>query len=95
MNKYLIKHLSDEEVKEAIFAMEGEKYPSPYEFPPYSLNNFGILLENTSLVWLKKPNATITFPKMIKTYDPHKFEEFKLISLCNTTNKIITKKMEN
>lgn len=100
MNKELNRIPSHDEVRVAVFSFEGNKFPGPDGFPMFFFQTFWQIIGSDvgdvareffgSKSLLKELNATF-FVSIPKKPDASSFQDFRPISLCNSTYKIFTK----
>nr|XP_028962160.1 uncharacterized protein LOC103417751 [Malus domestica] len=104
MNAELIKQVSDEEIKDAVFQMGGLKAPGPHGFQGIFFHSYWdiILAEVKGLVGdfmrgvgiSKRINSThiVLIPKVAS---PESVAQYRPISLCNFSFKILSKVLAN
>ncbi|KAF7128180.1 hypothetical protein RHSIM_Rhsim11G0009900 [Rhododendron simsii] len=102
MNRSLTKHVADEEIRVAVFQLGALKAPGPDGYPGLFFQKFwNEIREDTCLAGffqggflLKKLNHTniVLIPKVLH---PESLSQFRPISLCNFSVKIISKVLAN
>ncbi|XP_057803071.1 uncharacterized protein LOC131018358 [Salvia miltiorrhiza] len=100
----LTKPFTAEEVRRALFQMHPHKAPGPDGFPPYFFHKFwgeiGEAVTNDVLRVLDGRDSIRHWNKTLivlipKTKEPKELKNFRPISLCNTTYKLVAKVLAN
>ncbi|XP_059066322.1 uncharacterized protein LOC131857643 [Cryptomeria japonica] len=103
-NQSLMKPIQFEEVRKAVFSMEGDKAPGPDGFSTFFFQTFWevvgfevweVVEESQNRVSVAKEFNCTLIALIPKVEHPVSFSEFRPISLCNTIYKIISKVMAN
>lgn len=103
-NIELIKEVSSEEIKEAVFQLAEDKAPGPDGYPPFFFQKYWKIVGNSVIRAVKAffhsgnllKEINHTFLALIpKIANPESSNHFRPISLCSTIYKIISKIMAN
>jgi hypothetical protein len=103
-NRLLVVNFEEEEVKNAVFQMEHNKSPGPYEFPAEFYQLFWDVIKGDLMALFCEfhqgslPLFSLNFSTIIllpKCADALKIEQYRPIYLLNVSFKIFTKVLTN